>query len=253
MIFARGRAKKLPFFFNKMQNLLFLHVSGHRFDEFLCCFIHRAEVLTAGCVHVTTATEDLVCELVHRSISLAAERDLRLDLGAAGVGDLMRRDLVLAHEYRVVYVLDLQRHIHYALHIAGLGVEAVHLAAVEGDQGCAVLGEEFHLMVQAVTYQSHAVCIPCIEHTVVDRIFVDAGSEEHRYDAVHLRMTGVVGEVTRVGHHAGIDAGREIGRQAEFAELIGEPEDELAGRGALGVGYLLGLVGADAREVVVNY
>lgn len=246
-----------------MQNLLFLHVLRHYFDEFFCSIIDISEELTTRSVHVTTSAEDFAGENVDRSITLTAEGDLRFDLRAIGIGNLVGRYLVLAHKDGVVYILDLQGHIHYTFHIARLGVEAVHLAAVESDEGCMVLGEELHLMIQAVSHQLHALSRPCVEHTVVDGILVDAGGEEDGNDVVHLRMTGVVGEIAGVGHHAGIDAGSKILRQnpdktpilsyvLRLRELVREAENEFAGGSGIRVGYLLGVFVADLGEVMVE-
>ena len=193
-----------------MQKLLFSHIFGHHFYELFRRFIHVAEELSARGIHVPSAAEHFPGKDIYRSVTLAAERYLGFDLCISRFGFLVRRNLVLAHKDGVIYVFDLQRHIHYALHIARFGVEAVHLTPVECDECGVVLGENFHLMIQAVSYQSHSVRRIGVEHAVVDGVLVDTCCEQHGYNVVHLRLAGVVGEVACVGHHSRIDAGGKI-------------------------------------------
>ena len=199
-----------------MQKLVFQHIFGHHFDELLHSIIDLAEALPARCVLVSAATKDLPSQNVHGAVALAAEGYLCFDLGTVGVRLLVRRHFVLAHKDGIVDILDLQRHVDYALHIAGLGVEAVHLLSVERDECGVVLGEELHLVVETIADESHPVRRIGVEYAVVDGILVDAGGKEHGNDIVHLRLAGVVGEIASVGHHAGIDARGELGRKNLF-------------------------------------
>lgn len=219
MIFARVRAKNVKFFFKIVQNLVFLHILRHHFYEFSGCLIDITKELPTGSVHMSATTEDFARKDINRSVALAAEGYLRLDSGVAGVGTLMRRDLVFAHEDGIVYVFYLQGHIDYAFHVAGLRIEAINLAPIERDEGCMVLGEKFHLVVQAVAYEPHPVSAVGVEYAVVDGILVDAGSEEHGNNGVHLRLAGVVGEVAGVGHHARVDTRRKVRSQVSTVTL----------------------------------
>ena len=170
---CKNLCKKIIIFFVYLQKLLFSHIFRHHLYELFCRFIHVTEELSARGIHVPSAAEHFPGKDIYRSVTLAAEGDLGFDLCIACFGLLVRRNLVLAHKDGVIYVFDLQRHIHYALHVARFGVEAVHLSPVERDECGVVLGKNFHLMVQAVANHPQSVRRIGVEHAVVDGVLVD--------------------------------------------------------------------------------
>ena len=134
MIFARVRAKNVKFFFKIVQNLVFLHILRHHFYEFSGCLIDITKELPTGSVHMSATTEDFARKDINRSVALAAEGYLRLDSGVAGVGTLMRRNLVFAHEDGIIDIGYLQRHVDESFGIANLVMIAFEFVSRESDE-----------------------------------------------------------------------------------------------------------------------
>ena len=137
---------------------------------------------------------------------------------------------VLAQEAGQHDVLDAKRYVDKAFAIAPDVVELLLLLHGERDQGGAVFGIDFHLR-QYMPHQAQTAFGVGVEDLAVDGVFVNAFGQQLADDEVDFTVVGVVGEASRVGHHACVDAfGSFLGDVVEVAHAADKPENQFGSR-----------------------
>src|SRR6185312_9724213 len=145
-----------------------------------------------------TATIEIVPgEGVDIEISFAAERTL---------------DLFIAvyDECRHFYALDRQGVVDEPFGVTGLDLVADKVLPGDGDQCRIVLIEDLHPALQYETHKTKPVLQEVVEEILKDLRMVQPRILEHRHHPVYVGRGAGKTERTRIGHHAGIQAGRDI-------------------------------------------